>query len=81
MGRALLVKHVDADVFLIRFREQDTDPLDVQVRLAQNRTHLFEWYYYDRNTGKLLMNYNDMNVVGGEQFRSMNYDLHAGAFS
>lgn len=77
----LLHKHSKADVFSIRFREKDTDPLDVQVRLAKNRTHLFEWYYFDRNTGKLLMNYNDRNVIGGEQFRSMNYDLHTGAFA
>jgi len=79
--KALLLKHADADVFSIRFREKDTDPLDVQVRLARNRTHLFEWYYYDRNTGKLLMHYNDRTVGGGEQFRSMNYDLHTGAFA
>lgn len=78
---SLLYQHSKADVLSIRFREKETDPLDVQVRLARNRTHLFEWYYFDRNTGKMLMHYNDRNVVGGEQFRSMNYDLHTGAFS
>ncbi|MES2457607.1 MAG: PepSY-associated TM helix domain-containing protein [Bacteroidota bacterium] len=78
---ALLQKHPDADVFSIRFREKETDPLDVQVRLAKNRTHLFEWYYFDRNTGKLLEHYNDRTVIGGERFRSMNYDLHTGAFA
>lgn len=77
----LLSKHAQADVFSIRFREKPTDPLDVQVRLAKNRTHLFEWYYFDRNTGKLLLHYNDRSVIGGEQFRSMNYDLHTGAFA
>ena len=73
--------HDDADLFSIRFREKETDPLDVQVRLAKNRTHLFEWYYFDRNTAKMLMHYNDRNVIGGEKFRSMNYDLHTGAFA
>ena len=77
----LLLRHAGADVFSIRFREKNTDPLDVQVRLAKNRTHLFEWYYFDRNTGKLLMHYNDRSVAGGEQFKSMNYDLHTGSFS
>ena len=77
----LLKQYPQADVFSIRFREKDTDPLDVQVRLAENRTHLFEWYYFDRNTGKLLMRYNDRNVNSGEKFRSMNYDLHTGAFA
>lgn len=77
----LLKKHDTADLFSIRFREKETDPLDVQVRLAKNRTHLFEWYYFDRNTGKMLMHYNDRNVIGGEKFRSMNYDLHTGAFA
>lgn len=78
---SLLKKHHSADVFSIRFREKSTDPLDVQVRLAENRTHLFEWYYFDRTTAKLLLHYNDRNVIGGEKFRSMNYDLHTGAFA
>lgn len=78
---SLLTKHYTADLFSIRFREKVTDPLDVQVRLAKNRTHLFEWYYFDRNTGKLLMQYNDKTVIGGEKFRSMNYDLHTGAYA
>jgi uncharacterized iron-regulated membrane protein len=77
----LLHIHPQADVFSIRFREKDTDPLDVQVRLAKNRTHLFQWYYFDRNNGKLLMKYGDEDVKGGEKFRSMNYDLHTGAYA
>lgn len=76
----LLRVHSGADVFSIRFREKDTDPLDVQVRLAKNRTHLFEWYYFDRNNGQLLMKYGNSAIKGGEKFRSMNYDLHTGAF-
>jgi len=76
----LLRVHAGADIFSIRFREKNTDPLDVQVRLARNRTHLFEWYYFDRNNGQLLMKYGDSDVKGGEKFRSMNYDLHTGAF-
>ncbi|MCQ6956414.1 PepSY-associated TM helix domain-containing protein [Mucilaginibacter aquariorum] len=77
----LLHIHPQADVFSIRFREKYTDPLDVQVRLAKNRTHLFQWYYFDRNNGKLLMKYGDQDVKGGEKFRSMNYDLHTGAYA
>lgn len=77
----LLALHRQADVFSIRFREKDTDPLDVQVRLAKNRTHLFEWYYFDRTNAKLLLKFNDRNLNGGEKFRSMNYDLHTGAFA
>ncbi|WP_214225513.1 PepSY-associated TM helix domain-containing protein [Pedobacter sp. B4-66] len=70
-----------ADVLSIRVREKNTDPMDVQVRLAKNRTHVFEWHYFDRNTGKLLMKYGDQDVKGGEKFKSMNYDLHTGAFA
>jgi uncharacterized iron-regulated membrane protein len=77
----LLRRHHTADVFSVRFREKDTDPLDVQVRLARNRTHLFQWYYFDRSTGKLLMKYGDQDVKGGQKFRTMNYDLHTGAFA
>jgi uncharacterized iron-regulated membrane protein len=77
----LLRLHPQADVFSIRFRDKTTDPLDVQVRLAEKRTHLFKWYYFDRNSGKLLLKYGHEDVKGGEKFRSMNYDLHTGAFS
>ncbi len=77
----LLHVHPQADVLSIRFREKNTDPMDVQVRLAKNRTHVFEWYYFDRNNGKLLMRYGDKDVQGGEKFRTMNYDLHTGAFA
>jgi uncharacterized iron-regulated membrane protein len=77
----LLKRHRKADVFSVRFRGKDTDPLDVQVRLARNRTHLFQWYYFDRNSGKLLMKYGDRDVKGGQKFRTMNYDLHTGAYA
>ncbi|GAA4325764.1 PepSY-associated TM helix domain-containing protein [Mucilaginibacter gynuensis] len=77
----LLNSYPDADVFSIRFREKKTDPFDVQVRLAEKRTHEFEWYYFDRNTGKLLLKYGNENLTGGENIRSMNYDLHTGAYS
>lgn len=76
----LLVKHKDADVFSLRFRKDETAPLDVQVRLASSRTHLFEWYYFDRNTGRLLTNYGHDDLWGGEKIRSLNYDLHVGSF-
>ncbi|MBS7567056.1 PepSY domain-containing protein [Mucilaginibacter sp. Bleaf8] len=77
----LLSAHPGADVFSIRFREKTTDPLDIQVRLGNKRTHLFKWYYFDRISGKLLLTYGDTDVKGGEKLRSMNYDLHTGAFA
>jgi uncharacterized iron-regulated membrane protein len=78
---ALLHSHRKADVFSVRLRDQKTDPLDVQVRLATNRTHLFVWYYFDRNTGKLLKKFGDQELKGGQKFRTMNYDLHTGAYA
>jgi hypothetical protein len=57
---ALLSGYPDADIFSIRFREKQTDPLDVQVRLAGKRTHIFKWYYFDRNNGRLLLKYGNM---------------------
>lgn len=77
----LLAVHSSADVFSIRFREKNTAPLDVQVRIAENRTHEFKWYYFDRNTGELLLKYGNEDLKGGEKLRSMNYDLHTGAFA
>ncbi|WP_256007035.1 PepSY-associated TM helix domain-containing protein [Pedobacter deserti] len=79
--KKLLHDHQDADIFSVRFRDKETDPLDVQVRLAKNRTHLFMWYYFDRNTGELLLRYGDQDIRGGQKLRTMNYDLHTGAYS
>lgn len=77
----LLHKHSTADVFAIRLRDKPTDPFNVQVRLAANRTHEFEWYYFDRNTGLQLLHYGNVDVKGGEKIRSLNYDLHTGAYA
>lgn len=77
----LLHEQANADMFSIRMREKKTDPFDVQVRTASKRTHKFEWYYYDRNTGTLLLHYGDQDTKGGEKIRNMNYDLHTGAYA
>lgn len=77
--RSLLLSHQDADQFSLRFREDKLAPLDVQVRLKKSRTHLFAWYYFDRNTGHLLLKYGHSDLHGGEKLRSMNYDLHVGS--
>jgi len=77
----VLRKHTGADMFSIRFREKETDPLDIQVRLASKRTHRFAWYYFDRNTGKQILSYGDQDIKGGEKIKSMNYDLHTGAYA
>jgi hypothetical protein len=60
---------------------KETDPLDIQVS-AGGKTHArFSLVLFDRNSGNLLMKYGSDDVKGGEKLRSMNYDLHTGAFA
>ena len=75
----LLADHRDADQFSLRFRDDKLAPLDVQIRLKKSRTHLFAWYYFDRNNGDLLLKYGHNELSGGAKLRSMNYDLHVGS--
>lgn len=76
---AVLQAHGDADLLSIRFRPGETTPIDIQTRLLKSRTHIFVWYYFDRQNGDLLMKYSDTDLQGGEKVRSMNYDLHVGS--
>lgn len=75
----LLSDHKDADQFSLRFRNDKLAPLDVQIRFKESRTHLFAWYYFDRNSGDLLLKYGHNELNGGAKLRSMNYDLHVGS--
>jgi len=68
-----------ADVLSIRFRSGETAPVDIQTRLLKSKTSAFIWYYFDRNTGQLLMKYSHKDVKGGEKVRTMNYDMHVGS--
>lgn len=75
----VLQRHPDADLLSIRFRPKKTAPIDIQTRLLKSRTHIFVWYYFDRQKGDLLMHYSNKDVRGGEKVRTMNYDLHTGS--
>lgn len=75
----VLQKHSTADLLSLRFRKGETAPIDIQVRFEKRKTHLFAWYYFDRNTGNLLMEYGSNTVKGGEKGRTMNFDLHVGS--
>lgn len=75
----VLQAHGDADLLSIRFRPGETTPIDIQTRLLKSRTHIFVWYYFDRQNGELLMKYSGTDLQGGEKLRSMNYDMHVGS--
>jgi len=75
----VILRHPDADLLSIRFRPGETAPIDIQTRLLKSRTHVFVWYYFERQQGSLLMRYSNKDVRGGEKVRTMNYDLHTGS--
>src|SRR5690606_36647497 len=68
-----------ADLLSLRFRKEEIAPIDIQVRFEKRKTHLFAWYYFDKDTGNLLMEYGHDTIKGGEKMRSLNFDLHVGS--
>lgn len=75
----VLRKHPTADLLSLRFRKEEIAPIDIQVRFEKRKTHLFAWYYFDKDTGNLLMEYGHDTIKGGEKMRSLNFDLHVGS--
>lgn len=68
-----------ADMLSIRTRAGETAPIDIQTRLLKSKTSAFVWYYFDRKTGELMMQYGDKDVTGGEKINTMKYDIHVGS--
>lgn len=68
-----------ADVLSIRTRAGETAPIDIQTRLEKSKTSAFVWYYFDRKTGELMMQYGDKDVEGGQKLDTMKYDIHVGS--
>jgi len=75
----VLHEHPTAALLSIRFRGGETTPIDIQTRLQEGKSSVFEWYYFDQKNGDLLMKYGNQTIHGGEQIRAMNYDLHVGS--
>lgn len=74
-----LQQHAQADMMSIRLRGKDAAQLDIQVRLAKNRTGDFKWYYFDGNGRSIKEVREGEKLPLGDRLVSLNYDLHTGS--
>ncbi|WP_126971509.1 PepSY-associated TM helix domain-containing protein [Gynurincola endophyticus] len=74
-----LHQHARADMMSIRLRGKDAAQLDIQVRLAKNRTGDFKWYYFDGNGQSIKEVREGEKLPLGDRLISLNYDLHTGS--
>ena len=75
----ILKKHPEADQCSIRLKDEKSEPVDIQVRLQQNKTSDFYWYYFNQKNGQLDKLKSSKNLQLGSKITSMNYDLHTGS--
>lgn len=75
----ILKKHPEADQCSIRLKDEKSEPVDIQVRLKQNKTSDFYWYYFNQKNGQLDKLKSSKNLQLGSKITSMNYDLHTGS--
>ncbi len=73
-----LEKHNDAGMMSIRLRSSNIPVLDIQVRLDEQRSGLFEWYYFDKNNLYIKEIKSSKSLSGGDKIASLNYDIHTG---
>lgn len=75
----VLLKHQEADQFSVRLEKEKTESQGIQVRLEENKTSAFYWYYFNQKDGKLVKLKSSANLQLGSKITSMNYDLHTGS--
>ncbi len=75
----VLERHPNAGMMSIRLRGIDAPVVDVQVRLQEDRSGLFRWYYM--KTSDLNMNEirSNQGLSNGELMAALNFDLHTGS--
>jgi len=74
----LLEENKGAGMMSIRFRNEDAPSFDVQVRLDEQRTGKFNWYYFDRSSLQIDKIDSHRHQAAGDRLASLNYDIHTG---
>lgn len=62
----------------IRFRVNETDKIDIQMRLEEQRTGRFRWYYFDTTPLAIRKIVEHDKLAMGDRLASLNYDIHTG---
>lgn len=74
----LLEENPDAGMMSIRLRNEDAPGFDVQVRLEEQKTGKFNWYYFEKSSLKINKIDSHRNQAAGDRLASLNYDIHTG---
>ncbi|MFD2970266.1 PepSY-associated TM helix domain-containing protein [Sphingobacterium bambusae] len=75
----LLTIYPSADMMSVRLRDKDEPLVDVQIRLAENRSGVFKWYYFRRDNLQVDKIQDSEKLTGGNKLASLNFDLHTGS--
>ncbi|MFC7525118.1 PepSY-associated TM helix domain-containing protein [Parapedobacter sp. GCM10030251] len=74
----LLEENRGAGMMSIRLRNEDDRGFDVQVRLEEQRTGKFNWYYFEKSSLRIDKIDSHRNQAAGDRLASLNYDIHTG---
>ncbi|WP_270087045.1 PepSY-associated TM helix domain-containing protein [Sphingobacterium sp. SYP-B4668] len=74
-----LVQHPGADMMSLRLRNRKEEYHDIQVRLSQDKTSDFVWYYFRQEDGQIDKIVTSESIKAGDKLASMNYDIHVGS--
>lgn len=74
----LLQKHSGAEMMSIRFRKGNVDRFDVQIRLSEQKTGRFYWYYFDKQPFAINRIDSHRDQAAGDRIASLNFDIHTG---
>ncbi len=73
-----LQQHPDAGMMSIRLREPDAPVVDVQIRLREDRSGLFRWYYVNTVDLSIKEIRSHDKLSAGDLMSALNFDLHTG---
>lgn len=74
----LLTIHPSADMMSVRLRDKSEPLVDVQIRLVENRSGIFKWYYFRRDNLQVDKIHDSEKLTAGSKLASLNFDLHTG---
>ncbi|QBQ43012.1 PepSY domain-containing protein [Sphingobacterium psychroaquaticum] len=73
-----LTQHPDAGIMSIRLRKKTAPEIDIQVRMSEQRSGDFKWYYFDQKTVEINQVKSSTTLQGGDKLQALNFDLHTG---
>lgn len=74
----LLKTYPNSGMMSIRLRKDDVASFDIQIRLEEQKTNKFKWYYFDKKALTLDKVISHDKQTAGERLGSLNFDLHTG---